>query len=104
MASGWARGRNDSAEFALSLRREWVTAKRNPIRVACRNAMRLSLPDMFSAGALHGIGRHLFCELLFADRTSLSHYVCHNFSRLHSSRLHVHCTSRAKGFALFRAP
>lgn len=33
---------------------------------------------MFAAGAVHGIGRRLFRQLLPADRARLSHYVRHN--------------------------
>jgi hypothetical protein len=57
----------------------------------------LSLPNMFTACALHGIGRFLLGELLFADRASLCHYICHNLaSNLGQVHTQVLSTSSAR--------
>jgi hypothetical protein len=39
---------------------------------------RLSLPNVFPARALYGIGGRLLRELLFTDWTGLGDHVCHN--------------------------
>ena len=40
----------------------------------------LARPNIFSAGAVHGIGRLLLRELQFADRAGFGHYVGHDLA------------------------
>ena len=40
----------------------------------------LARPNIFSAGAVHGIGRLLLSELLFADWAGFGHHVGHNLA------------------------
>jgi hypothetical protein len=40
----------------------------------------LARPTIFSAGAVHGIGRLLLHELPFADRAGFGHYVGHDLA------------------------
>ena len=38
----------------------------------------LALPNVFAAGARNRVGRLLFGQLLFADRTGFGHYIRHS--------------------------
>ena len=40
----------------------------------------LARPNIFSAGAVHGIGRLLLHELPFTDRAGFGHYVSHDLA------------------------
>src|SRR6516165_4294197 len=65
----------------------------------------LPLPNMLSTGAVHGIGRQLFCELPFANWARLGHHVCHNLaSPFWQSPVGSPCTSATRKTGGFMTP